>query len=77
MSGIAKVLRTGLFSAAMLGALGFGASQAAAAPQGAQSAARACSAYQDAKCQDYCESKGYDAGWCDPLYYAGCKCVHY
>lgn len=78
MSRYTQVLRKGMFAVVTAAALGFGASQAlAATPQGADSTARACSAYQDSKCRTYCQGKGYDTGWCDPTYVGGCKCLFY
>ena len=55
-----KAVRNGLFAAVLAGSLGFGASQAMAAPA-AESAARTCSAIQ---CTGYCVNQGADGGVC-------------
>jgi hypothetical protein len=70
------MLRKGVFGVTMAATLGFGATQALAAP-GEAAARRVCDAYHDALCNDWCQSRRYDAGWCDPIYVGGCKCVHY
>lgn len=70
-----RILRNGLFSAVTVAALGFGATQALAAP-GATASRMACDARADSRCRTYCQSNGYDTGWCDPLWYAGCHCMN-
>ena len=70
------MLRKGFFAAATAAALGFGATQALAAPDQA-AGRRACSVLRDAYCNDWCQAKGYDAGQCNPLYEGGCRCWFY
>ncbi|HEU4881680.1 MAG TPA: hypothetical protein VFT45_05530, partial [Longimicrobium sp.] len=69
-------LRNGLFSAVTVAALGFGATQVFASP-GAGAAARACSVQRDIYCNGWCQSQGWDAGRCNPLYTGGCQCWFY
>ena len=73
----ATLLRRGLFSLATAATLGFGATQALAAPAADKPAKFACDAAADARCNTWCQSRGYDAGWCNPIYVGGCQCVHY
>lgn len=63
MSGILTKVRNGVLAASMLGALGFGASQALAAPAEAEKAA-ACS--QNA-CNRQCEAQfgPFASGFCE------------
>jgi hypothetical protein len=70
-----NILRNGLFAAVTVAALGFGATQALAAP-GARASRMACDAAADARCVTYCQSKHYDTGWCDPLWAGGCHCLN-
>lgn len=73
----ATLLRRGLFSIATAAMLGFGATQAMAAPAADKPAKFACDAAADSRCVTYCQSKHYDTGWCDPLYVGGCHCLNY
>lgn len=70
-----RMLRHGLFAAATMAALGFGATQALAAPRAEADAARACSNLNHAQCRDSCRAMGYDTGSC--VAGGGCWCVHY
>lgn len=65
-------LRNGVFAAVTAAALGFGATQALAAPQEKQGA-RLCSNENHAYCNQLCWNKGADGGYCT---YQGCKCVY-
>ena len=71
MSGIYTKVRNGVLAASMLGALGFGAGQALAAPAAAQKAA-ACS---QQGCNARCEAQfgPFASGFCDPQF--GCVCA--
>jgi hypothetical protein len=69
----AKMLRNGLFAAVTATALGFGATQAFAVPSGGATA-RACSTQQHAWCDQWCRSRGFDGGECNPLYQGDCRC---
>jgi hypothetical protein len=73
----ARILRNGLFSALTAVALGFGATQAFAAPDAASAAKFACDNAADARCNTWCQGRGYDAGICNPIYVGGCQCFHY
>jgi hypothetical protein len=70
------MLRKGLFAAATAAALGFGATQALAAPDEA-AARRACDPSQDVRCMERCQSAGADTGVCDWRYLGGCRCIYY
>ena len=59
----------GLFGLGVLGALAFGASQAAAAPTSNQKTA-SCTYIG---CRNMCIAAGYSRGFCDPLY-GFCSC---
>ena len=70
-----RMIRKGLFGVATTVALGFGATQALAAPDEAGSAGRrACDPWRQAQCMDWCQSQGYDAGECNPFFVGGCRC---
>ena len=71
MSGILTKVRNGVLAAAMLGALGFGASQALAAPAAAQKAAACTQQGCNARCQ--AQHGSFAAGFCDPD--LGCICA--
>ena len=71
------MLRKGLFAAATAAALGFGATQALAAPDEAASSRRACDPSQDVRCMERCQSEGADTGVCDWRYLGGCRCIYY
>lgn len=66
-----KMLRNGLFSVMMAAALGFGASQAFAAPQDPAQSSSECT---DSYCTQLCQDHGYDTGVCDYRYQWGCRC---
>ena len=68
MSGIRQRTRRGLFALATAAVLGFGASQAFAAPAAAAEA-RACT---NAQCNLDCRARGYDGGVCAGSW--GCAC---
>lgn len=61
-------IRGGMFAAATVAALGFGAAQAFASPSAAAEA-RACT---NAECNDWCRGQGYDGGICAGSW--GCAC---
>ena len=71
MSGIATKIRSGVLAALMLGALGFGATQALASPGEAEKAA-ACT---QQGCNARCEAQfgPFASGFCDPE--LGCVCA--
>lgn len=72
MTRVATILRKGLFTLAMALSLGFGASQALAAPADGAAAARLC---DELKCRRSCLALGYQYGACS----AGaevCDCWH-
>ncbi|HEY0015684.1 MAG TPA: hypothetical protein VGC13_05175 [Longimicrobium sp.] len=64
------VVGRGLFGLAMVAALAFGASQAAAAPAAEKSAERACG---PTWCNNICIRGGFEGGYC----YGGYDCVCY
>ena len=63
-----SLIRTGLFTAAVLGTLGFGASQALAAPD---TAARAPTC-NERQCDRTCQDAGLSGGFC--LDRTSCNC---
>lgn len=69
---IKDVLRKAVFSLTVVGALGFGTSQAVAAPRAA--ASMACDTQGDLYCRNLCQEFGYDTGVCDYRYQWGCRC---
>jgi hypothetical protein len=71
MSGIVTKVRNGLVAASLVGALGFGATQALATPAEAAKAA-VCSPGQ---CDKQCKQQfgPFAAGYCDP--FGGCSCA--
>ena len=71
MTGIATKVRNGLVAASLLGALGFGATQALATPA-APSKAAVCSPGQ---CDKQCKAQfgPFASGFCDP--FGGCSCA--
>jgi hypothetical protein len=73
MTRFTRMLRQGVFAAATIAALGFGATQAFAAPRAQADAARVCSRGQHEMCHATCVWYGYDRGWCigDGL----CECL--
>ncbi|HEX8273897.1 MAG TPA: hypothetical protein VF615_14760 [Longimicrobiaceae bacterium] len=73
MTRAATILRKGLFTLAMALSLGFGASQALAAPPGGASAARLCEPLQ---CWRSCLALGYQYGACSAGAPEVCDCWH-
>lgn len=73
---IKDVIRRAVLSLAVAGVLGFGASRAFAAPQGAN-AAKACDPWADARCNERCQEQGADAGVCDERYLGLCRCIYF
>ena len=71
-----KMLRNGLFAAATLSALGFGAAQAFAAPA-APTSRFACNPWDEPRCIEYCQNKGADTGTCDERYVNFCRCIYW
>jgi hypothetical protein len=69
MTRIRRAICIGLFSAATVSALGFGAAQAFAAPS-APARATVCG---DERCDAICVSKGYAYGDCST---GACRCFH-
>lgn len=69
-----KMLRQGLFAAAMAATLGFGAAQAFAAPSARDAARRMCSPEDQVRCHEHCMYMGADTSHC---YYGRCTCVTY
>jgi hypothetical protein len=65
-----KMVRQGLFAAAVTLALGFGAKEALAAPA-AQSVATTCRPYL---CNQWCQDQGYAVGFCEPETGGKCLC---
>ena len=68
MSRTIKFLRSGMYLAAMIGALGFGATQALGSPREAGTA-RACN---DEQCNWECQQLGAGYGYCE---WYGCECL--
>lgn len=71
-----KILRNTLFSAVTVATLGFGASQAFAAPT-AQKPSLSCEPWGDAHCIEWCRGRGADSGTCDMSYEGGCRCIYW
>ena len=69
-----KMLRQGLFAAAMAATLGFGATQSFAAPSAPDNARRTCSPEAQASCHEHCMYMGADTSRC---YLGKCTCVTY
>ena len=70
-----RTLGKGLFSLAVFAALGFGATQALAAPA-RDAGARLCGSVEIAQCDAGCKAKGYDGGFCDPFAVGRCRCFY-
>jgi hypothetical protein len=64
-------LARGTFGALVVGALGFGATQALASPT--QAAGYKCTYWQDMQCQNYCASRGM-SGRCTNFDQLICQC---
>lgn len=72
---MSRTLRNGLFSAMTVTAMGFGVSQAFAAPS-APTGRLACEPWDEPRCISYCqEQMGADTGTCDPGYVNRCRCI--
>ena len=75
MSRTLSHLRQGLLGAALLGSLGFGASQALATPREATGTAATC-LYGDpggrSYSRSYCQSEGYRDGTCTRIGFCAC-----
>lgn len=70
---LCSMLRNAIFGVLTVSALGFGGTQAFAAPQGT-GAARACTPTYDVYCNDECQFKGYDGGYCSTG--STCRCYY-
>lgn len=75
MSQTGNRLRRGMLALAFAGSLGFGASQALAAPTPARFLACSSSGITfDPNCEYYCNQQGYDFGFCR---YGQCVCRNF
>jgi hypothetical protein len=71
-----KILSRSVFAGLAAAALGFGATQAFAAPS-AQSARFACEPWDEPRCIEYCQNLGADTGTCNVQYVNRCKCIYW
>lgn len=74
MNAVNLKLVRGIFGALVVGALGFGATQALASP--VRAAVFGCTATQQQQCQNYCGLRGAQ-GYCSSFGLGGYDCVCY
>ncbi len=69
-----RMLRPGLFAAAMTAVLGFGAAQAFGSPAGPDRARGMCTIESEQQCRNQCLSYGADGGSCSS---GVCRCFYW